>query len=128
MGSSLSALVVDDSLPIRVQLQKELGFFVSKVDLAETGEKALELIAENDYDIIFLDVVLPGVDGYQLCKTIKRDKRTKDVPVVMLTGKATTFDKVRGKLAGCDTYLTKPVELPIFKEVVENYLIQLSDN
>lgn len=120
----LSALVVDDSLPIRMQMQKELGLFVNTVDLAETGEQALELINKNTYDIIFLDVVLPGMDGYQICKTIKRDKRTKVVPVVMLTGKASPFDRVRGKLAGCDTYLTKPVDLPTFKEVVQQYLVQ----
>lgn len=120
----LSALVVDDSLPIRMQMQKELEQFVGHVDLAETGEQAVELVANNDYNIIFLDVVLPGIDGYQICKGIKRDKRTKSVPVVMLTGKSSPFDRVRGKLAGCDTYLTKPVDLPTFKEVVQQYLFQ----
>lgn len=119
-----SALVVDDSFPIRLQMQKELGAFVSHVDLAETGEQAVELITKNDYDIIFLDVVLPGMDGYQICKTIKREKRTKSIPVIMLTGKSSPFDRVRGKLAGCDTYLTKPVDLPTFKEIVQQYLFQ----
>lgn len=122
--ANLSALVVDDSLPIRLQMQKELGAFVGHVDLAETGEQAVELVAKNDYDIVFLDVVLPGIDGYQICKTIKREKRTKNIPVVMLTGKSSPFDRVRGKLAGCDTYLTKPVDLPTFKEIVQQYLIQ----
>jgi twitching motility two-component system response regulator PilG len=120
----LTALVVDDSLPIRVQMQKELSQFVGHVDLAETGERALELIASHHYDIVFLDVVLPGIDGYQICKAIKRDKNNKDIPVVMLTGKASPFDRVRGKLAGCNTYLTKPVDLPKFKEVVWQYLVE----
>jgi twitching motility two-component system response regulator PilG len=123
-ADSLSALVVDDSLPIRLQMQKELGAFVGNVDLAETGEQAIELVGKNDYDIVFLDVVLPGMDGYQICKTIKREKRTKNIPVVMLTGKSSPFDRVRGKLAGCDTYLTKPVDLPTFKEIVQQYLLQ----
>jgi len=122
--TSLSALVVDDSLPIRLQMQKELGSFVGHVDLAETGEQAVELVAKNDYNIVFLDVVLPGMDGYQICKTIKREKRTKNIPVVMLTGKSSPFDRVRGKLAGCDTYLTKPVDLPTFKDIVKQYLLQ----
>lgn len=121
-GLTRSALVVDDSLPIRVQMQKELELFVGQIDLAESGEQALEFIANHTYDIIFLDVVLPGMDGYQICKAIKRDKRTKGVPVVMLTGKSSPFDRVRGKLAGCDTYLTKPVDLPKFKDVVKQYL------
>lgn len=120
----LRALVVDDSLPIRKQMQKELSQFVGHVDLAETGEQGLEFIAKKRYDIVFLDVVLPGLDGYQICKTIKRDKENKDIPVIMLTGKASSFDQIRGKLAGCDTYLIKPADLVKFKEVVEKYLIK----
>jgi twitching motility two-component system response regulator PilG len=64
------------------------------------------------------------MDGYQICKTIKRDKNNKDIPVIMLTGKSSSFDLLKGKLAGCNTYLTKPVDLPKFKEVVWKYLVQ----
>lgn len=123
-GAWLTALVVDDSLPIRRQIQIELKQFVGKVDLAEDGEQALELIAEKAYDIVFLDVVLPGMDGYKICRTIKRNKSTKDTPVIMLTGKSSPFDRVKGKLAGCDTYLTKPVDHATFQKVVHKYLSQ----
>ena len=121
-ASRLTALVVDDSLPIRRQIELELAHFVGHVDLAEDGERALELIAARSYDIVFLDVVLPGMDGYKICRTIKRDKRTKGTPVIMLTGKSSPFDRVKGKLAGCDTYLTKPVDHATFEKVVHKYL------
>ncbi len=121
-NSNLSALVVDDNLMIRVQMQKELSQYVGNVDLAETGEQALELMGKHHYDIIFLDVILPGMDGYQICKTVKRDKENKNIPVVMLTGKSSPFDQIRGKLAGCNDYLIKPVDLLEFKYVVEQHL------
>lgn len=123
-GSRLIALVVDDSLPIRRQMELELAPFVGRVDLAEDGERALELVGDRPYDIVFLDVVLPGMDGYKICRTIKRDKRTKQTPVIMLTGKSSPFDRVKGKLAGCDTYLTKPVDHATFEKVVNKYLSQ----
>lgn len=119
-----SALVVDDSFPIRRQMQIELRPFVGHVDLAEDAEQAIELIASRRYDIIFLDVVLPGMDGYKLCRMIKRDKGMKETPVIMLTGRSSPFDRVKGKLAGCDTYLTKPVDLQTFEKVVRQYLPQ----
>ena len=120
--ASRAALVVDDSLPVRRQIELELASFVRRVDLAEDGERALKFIENRPYDIIFLDVVLPGMDGYAICRQIKRDKRTKKTPVIMLTGKSSPFDRVKGKLAGCDTYLTKPVNKATFDKVVEKYL------
>jgi len=113
------ALVVDDSLPIRRQIEIGLQQFVGEIDLAETGERAMELLSNNRYDIVFLDVVLPGIDGYQICKKIKQDKRLKDMPVIMLTSKSSPFDRIRGKLAGCNTYLAKPVDQAKFNKVME---------
>ncbi|MDZ7736476.1 MAG: response regulator [Gammaproteobacteria bacterium] len=71
--------MVDDSLPVRIQLDQALKAFAEKVDFAETGEEAFELINGNNYDLIFLDVILPGVDGYEICKVMKRGK-AKDTP------------------------------------------------
>jgi two-component system, cell cycle response regulator len=116
-----SALVVDDSLPVRIQMDQALKPFARKVDFAETGEEAFELINTNEYDLIFLDVVLPGVDGYEICKIIK-EGRAKHTPVIMLTGNSSPADRIKGKLAGCDTYLIKPVGEAVFQEVVQNYL------
>ncbi len=115
------ALVVDDSLTVRKQLEQELGASNIQVDSVETGETGLDLMGKHDYDIIFLDVMLPGADGYQVCKHIKKNPLLKQIPVVMLTSKSSPFDRVRGSLAGCDTYLTKPVDYQEFKQVLEKY-------
>lgn len=116
------ALVVDDSPTLRKQMELGLRVMRVAVDFAETGEQALQLFAANRYDIVFLDVMLPGIDGYQVCRTMKKDKLRKHTPVVMLTGKSSTFDRVKGSLAGCDTYLTKPVEHAVFQAVLAKYL------
>lgn len=118
------ALVVDDSPTVRKQLVLELGSFNIQVDTAETGEQGLEMLEKNQYDIIFLDVVMPGADGYQVCKTIRRNQDTKLTPIVMLTSKSSPFDKVRGSLAGCSSYLTKPVDYENFYQVLEEFLAQ----
>ena len=117
-----TALVVDDSGTIRKQIALELKLFDIQVDTAESGERALELLCNKNYDMIFLDVVLPGVDGYHICKVIKKDKTIKKTPVIMLTSKSSPFDRVKGSLAGCDTYLTKPVKQSSFQKVVKKYL------
>jgi twitching motility two-component system response regulator PilG len=92
------------------------------VDLAEDAETALELIAKGNYDVIFLDVVLPKMDGYKVCKLIKSKETTRSIPVVMLTGKTSPFNKVRGVMAGCDRYLTKLVVAEDLKTVLHEYI------
>ena len=113
----LTALVVDDSGPVRKQIELELKIFGIQVDTAATGEQAIEYFNQNRYNLIFLDVVLPGVDGYQLCRMLKKDKVRKKTPVIMLTSKSSPFDRVKGALAGCDAYLTKPVKQETFQNV-----------
>jgi twitching motility two-component system response regulator PilG len=117
-----TALIVDDSKPVRKQIELELKLFGIRVEMAESGEQAFALLNDKNYDMIFLDVVLPGIDGYQICKAIKKDKLKKKTPVIMLTGKSSPFDRVKGTLAGCDTYLTKPVKQTAFQKVVKKYL------
>ncbi|TVR64605.1 MAG: response regulator [Candidatus Competibacteraceae bacterium] len=117
-----SALVVDDSSTVRTQIAMELKLLGVQVEAVESGEQAFELLAHNSYDMVFLDVVLPGVDGYQICKTIKKNKITKQTPVIMLTSKSSPFDRIKGALAGCNTYLTKPVKQSSFQKTVKKYL------
>lgn len=121
-SGTYTALVVDDSSPVRKQIELELKLFGIKVDAAATGEQAIDFINKNNYDLIFLDVVLPGIDGYQICKVLKRGKAKKKTPVIMLTSKSSPFDRVKGALAGCDSYLTKPVKQETFQKVVKKYL------
>ncbi len=115
------ALVIDDSLPVRIQMAQALKQFSVRVDFAESGEEAFEYINANEYQLIFLDVILPGMDGYEVCRAIKKGN-AKNTPIIMLTGNSTPADKIKGKLAGCDTYLIKPVGQTIFREVVSEYL------
>lgn len=120
--SARRALVVDDSPTVCKQLELELRNFNIQADVAETGERGLELLAQNTYDLIFLDVVLPGTDGYQVCKDIRKNPQTKQTPVIMLTSKSSPFDRVRGSLAGCSSYLTKPVDFGAFRDAVGKYI------
>lgn len=121
-AKAYTALVVDDSSPVRRQIELELKVFGINVDAAATGEEAIEFFNSKNYNLIFLDVVLPGIDGYQICKVIKKDKVKKKTPVIMLTSKSSPFDRVKGALAGCDSYLTKPVKQDTFQKVVKKYL------
>lgn len=120
--STLRALVVDDSPTVCKQIEMELRKSGVLPDIAESGERALELLAQHRYDLVFLDVVLPGTDGYQVCKEIRKNPKTKQTPVIMLTSKSSPFDRVRGSLVGCSAYLTKPVDYNAFRETVGKYI------
>ena len=118
-----SVLVVDDNATVRAFMQAKLAPFGFGVDFAESGEEAIGLSGQNEYTCVFLDVVLPGVDGYQVCKMIKANKQAiQKTAVVMLTSRSSTFDKLRGSLAGCDEYLTKPLEEDRLLEVIAKFL------
>ena len=104
-----SVLVVDDSATVRAFMRAKLAPFRFDVDFAENGEKAIEMAQAKNYTCIFLDILMPGMDGYQVCKSLKSNSATKDVAVVMLSSKTSAFDKFRGSWAGCDAYLGKPV-------------------
>jgi len=121
-AGSYKALVVDKSLPARKQVSVALRRAGVTAEFAEDGESALELIEAKNYDILFLDVVLPGKDGYEVCKAVKRDKGKNHIPVVMLTGKSSSLDKAKGKTSGCDAYLTKPVSLKEFNQTLSKWL------
>lgn len=118
-----TALVVDDSVTIRKQVELALRLHDIEAACVDTDESAMELLATRRFDLIFLDVVLPGGrDGYQICRSIKKSSMHKGTPVIMLTGRSSPFDRVRGSLAGCDSYLTKPVENHTFSAILKKYL------
>lgn len=103
-----SVLVVDDSATVRAFMRSRLAPFRFDVDYAENGEAAIEMAQTKNYTCIFLDVLMPGIDGYQVCKRIKSSPATNHSAVVMLSSKSSPFDKFRGSWAGCDAYLGKP--------------------
>ena len=104
-----SVLVVDDSATVRAFMRIKLAPFHFDVDYAENGQQAIEMAQAKSYTCIFLDILMPGIDGYEVCKRIKGNDDTKKTAVVMLSSKGSMFDKFRGNWAGCDAYLSKPV-------------------
>lgn len=126
--SPLRVLVADDSLAVRRQLKMEFDMLNAQLNLVEDGESAIRAAQEEPYDIIFLDVVMPGADGYSVCKNIRKSKLNKNTPVVMLTSRSSKFDKLKGVLAGCDTYLTKPVNHNEFTEITQKHLNKNMEN
>ncbi|MGB1255324.1 MAG: response regulator [Thiolinea sp.] len=104
------ALVVDDSAAIRKQLELELRAAGIGADFAETGEEALEKVAAQSYDLIFLDIIMPGIDGYETCRQMRIRSEMKKTPIIMLSAKTSPLDEVQGVIAGASTYLTKPVK------------------
>jgi CheY-like chemotaxis protein len=115
-------LVVDDSLPVRIQMKEALQRFARTIDFAHDGEQAMILIDNCKYDVIFLDVILPGKDGYDVCRYIRSHALQRQTPVIMLTGNSAPADRVKGKLAGCDTYLIKPVRQSVLTEVISEFI------
>ena len=109
-----SALVVEDSLPARVQMRGVLSSIVSRVDFAETGVRALELIEAQRYSSIFLDCTLPDADTYELCEQIKKHPLQRQAVMVMLSSSSSPADRVMGVLAGFDNYLVKPIQRAMF--------------
>ena len=113
-----TALVVDDSAAIRKQLEIELRNAHIKAEFAETGEEALEKSAQTAYDLVFLDIVMPGIDGYEVCRQMRSRKAMKKTPIIMLSGKTSPLDEVQGVIAGASTYLTKPVKHEQFQQTL----------
>jgi CheY-like chemotaxis protein len=104
-------LIVDDSDVALKFMQSRLRHFGYEGQLARSGEEALTMTAKDDYQFVFLDVMMAGLDGYQTCRAIKQNKgKRPTIPVVvMLTSRGGTIDKIRGSMSGCDAYLTKPL-------------------
>jgi two-component system, cell cycle response regulator len=117
-------LVCDDNLTVREFMKSKLAPFNFNVDYAESGEQAIGLTGKRFYTCVFLDVVMPGIDGYQVCKLIKSKKTVQRTAVAMLTSKSSPFDKIRGTMAGCDAYLTKPVDEEKLLGVIAKFLPQ----
>jgi twitching motility two-component system response regulator PilG len=103
-----TVLVVDDSHTIRRSAEMFLRQGGFEVLLAEDGFDALSKIHDHDPDLVFCDILMPRLDGYQTCAIIKRNTRFADLPVVMLSSKDGLFDKARGRMVGSQQYLTKP--------------------
>jgi twitching motility two-component system response regulator PilG len=107
-ASSLKVLVIDDSNTIRRSAEIFLKQGGHDVLLADDGFDALAKVNDYEPDLIFCDILMPKLDGYQTCAIIKRNPKFSSVPVVMLSSKDGVFDKARGRMVGAQDYLTKP--------------------
>jgi len=104
----VKVLVIDDSNTIRRSAEMFLRQAGFEVILAEDGFDALAKISDHHPAVIFVDIMMPRLDGYQTCALIKQNPTLKSTPVIMLSSKDGVFDRARGRLAGSDRYLTKP--------------------
>ncbi len=101
-------MVIDDSNTIRRSAEIFLLKAGCEVILAEDGFDALAKITDHQPQVIFVDIMMPRLDGYQTCALIKKNPRLREIPVIMLSSKDGLFDRARGRLVGSDEYLTKP--------------------
>ncbi|NIT13120.1 MAG: response regulator [Candidatus Dadabacteria bacterium] len=121
-----TVLVVDDSQTVQKIVSVTLSRQGYRVEVSSNAMQALAKLNDVIPDIIFLDINLPHMDGYQLCKIIKGNELTKEVPVVMLSGKDGFFDKMRGKMVGAADYITKPFEPNALVSAIKKQGIDIS--
>jgi twitching motility two-component system response regulator PilG len=115
-------LVVDDSPTVRKIVQLTLQRERIHVVTAGDGLSALAAVADEQPDLILLDIMLPRMDGYNICQVVRRNMAFRDMPIIMLSGKDGLFDKMRGKLAGSTEYITKPFDSAELVQTVKRHL------
>jgi twitching motility two-component system response regulator PilG len=118
----IKVMLVDDSVAIRRTAETLLKREGYTVFTADDGFEALSKIVDNHPDIIFLDIMMPRLDGYQTCTVIKNNRRFKTTPVIMLSSKDGVFDKARGKLVGSEQFLTKPFTREELLEAIHQHV------
>ncbi len=106
--AGFKVMVIDDSKTIRKTAENLLRKAGCEVITAVDGFEALSLVADHKPDLIFVDIMMPRLDGYQTCTLIKNNEVYADTPVIMLSSRDGLFDRAKGRLAGSDQYLTKP--------------------
>ncbi len=119
--STFKVLVVDDSNTIRRSAEIFLKQGSHEVLLAEDGFDALAKVNDYQPDLIFCDILMPRLDGYQTCAIIKRNAKFANVPVIMLSSKDGVFDKARGRMVGAQDYLTKPFTKEQLLQAVQQF-------
>jgi len=124
--SGLTVMVVDDSKTIRKTADTLLKKAGCQVITAEDGFDALSKIVDHKPDIIFVDIMMPRLDGYQACALIKNNKEFKSTPVVMLSSKDGLFDKAKGRIVGSDQYLTKPFSKDELLGAIREHVVSIN--
>ena len=122
--TGVKVMVIDDSNTIRRSAEIFLTQSKCEIILAVDGFDAMAKIIDNHPDIIFVDIMMPRLDGYQTCTLIKRNSHFQTTPVIMLSSKDGLFDQARGRMVGSDEYLTKPFSKESLLNVVKNYALK----
>ena len=120
-STAVKVLVIDDSNTIRRSAEIFLKQGGYEVLLAEDGFDALSKVNDHDPDLIFCDILMPRLDGYQTCAIIKRNLKFATVPIIMLSSKDGVFDKARGRMVGSQDYLTKPFTKDQLLQTVQQF-------
>lgn len=120
--SGMKVLVIDDSKTIRRTAENLLSLEGCEVFTAVDGFDALAKVADHQPDIIFVDIMMPRLDGYQTCTLIKQNQVFKETPVIMLSSKDGLFDRARGRIAGSEQYLTKPFTKEELIEAIKRHV------
>lgn len=115
-------MIVDDSKTIRRTAETLLEREGCQVVTAVDGFDALAKIAQNSPDIIFIDIMMPRLDGYQTCALIKNNQNYQNIPVIMLSSKDGLFDQAKGRIVGSEQYLTKPFSKEELFEAIDNHV------
>jgi twitching motility two-component system response regulator PilG len=105
-----AVMVVDPDIAARRYMAAKFIDLKYRVDYAESGEQALEMLNEHRYNAVFMEISLPGIDGFEVCKLIKGKADRRRIALIIVTSRTSTFDRVKGAMAGCDAYLTKPID------------------
>jgi len=124
--SGLKVLVIDDSKTIRRTAETLLKKVGCEVVTAENGFEALPIITSNHPNIIFIDIMMPRLDGYQTCSLIKNNATFKNTPVIMLSSKDGLFDRAKGRVVGAEQYLTKPFARDDLLNAIRTHLLNKS--
>lgn len=121
--NGLKVMVIDDSKTIRRTAETLLKKEGCEVITANDGFEALAKIADHNPHIIFVDIMMPRLDGYQTCALIKHNQKFKNTPVIMLSSKDGLFDRARGRIVGSEQYLTKPFTKEELLGAIEQHVL-----
>jgi twitching motility two-component system response regulator PilG len=121
--TGLKVMVIDDSKTIRRSAESLLQKAGCEVITADNGFEALPMISSQHPDIMFIDIMMPRLDGYQTCALVKNNPKYRDIPIIMLSSKDGLFDRAKGKVVGAEQYLTKPFTRDDLLDAIRTHLL-----
>lgn len=126
-SANYSALIVDDNASFQKLLALSLSMHpqIGLIDFADCGESAINKAKAKPYDLIFVDALMPGIDGYETCARLRENPTYKNTPIIMVSGLTSPYDEAKAFIAGSISYVTKPIQQIPFKELLTRVLTLL---